>query len=84
MCCVSATGATKRQSTHTGGLSIVFASVKTWRFSYNGFVSKIAIAFPERTVVGHFCTRNGRIPSARDFTRAVNLYAHVERIALGV
>ena len=35
------------------------------------------------TVVGHFYTRNGlifRIPSvyyARDFTRAVNLYAHV-------
>ena len=47
-------------------------------------VSKIAIAFPyDRTVVGHFYTRNGlifRIPSvyyARDFTRAVNLYAHV-------
>ena len=37
----------------------------------------------ERTVVGHFYTRNGlifRIPSVyyvRDFTRAVNLYAHV-------
>ena len=37
----------------------------------------------DRTVVGHFYTRNGlifRIPSvyyACDFTRAVNLYAHV-------
>ena len=37
----------------------------------------------ERTAVGHFYTRNGlifRIPSvyyARDFTRAVKLYAHV-------
>ena len=51
-------------------------------FSYNGLVSKIAIALPY-SVVGHFYTRNGlifRIPSvyyALDFTRAVNLYAHV-------
>ena len=42
----SATRATKRQTRHTGDLSIVFASVSIWRFSYNGFVSKIAIAFP--------------------------------------
>ena len=76
--------ATKRQSRHTGGLSIVFASVKR-RFSYNGFVSKIAVAFPYLRVHGSrpFCMRNGlifRIPSvyyARDCTRAVNLYAHV-------
>ena len=79
----SATHATTRPSRHTCGLSIVLV---IWRFSYNGLVSKIAIALPyshERTVVGHFYTRNGlifRIPSvyyARDFTRAVNLYAHV-------
>ena len=42
----SATRTTKRQTRHTGGLSIMFASVYIWRFSYNGFVSKIAIAFP--------------------------------------
>ena len=70
----SANDATKRQSRHTGSLSIVFASVYIWRFSYNRFVSKIAIAFPhsyERTVVGHF------VYCAVDFTHAVNLYAHV-------
>ena len=39
----SATRATKRQTRHTGGLSIVFTSVYIWRVSYNGFV---AIAFP--------------------------------------
>ena len=39
----SATDATKQQSRHTGGLSIVFASISIWRFSYNGYV---AIAFP--------------------------------------
>ena len=49
-----------------------------WRFSYNGFVSKIAIALPyvyyERTVVGHFYTLIFRILSvyhALDFTRMV-------------
>ena len=42
----SATRATKRQTRHTGGLSIVLASVKKRRFSYNGFVSEIAMAFP--------------------------------------
>ena len=52
---------------------------------YNGFVSKIAVAFPYLRAHGSrpFCMRNGlifRIPSvyyARDCTRAVNLYAHV-------
>ena len=77
----SATRATKRQTRHTGGLSIVLASVLKRRFSYNGFVSEIAMAFPyERTVVGHFYTLIFRIPSvyyALDCTRAVNLYAHV-------
>ena len=55
---------------------------KFWRFSYNGFVSKIAVAFPYSRAHGSrpFCMRNGlifRIPSvyyARDLTRAVNLY----------
>ena len=43
----SATRATKRQTRHcTGDLSIVFASVLKKAFSYNGFVSKIAVAFP--------------------------------------
>ena len=42
----SATHATKRQTRHTHGLSILLAPEKIWRFSYNGFVSKIAIAFP--------------------------------------
>ena len=59
-------------------------SVSCWRASYNDFVLKIAIAFPypERTIVGHFYTRNGqifRIPSvyyAPDCTRAVN-YTHM-------
>ena len=52
----SATHATTRPSRHTYGLSIVLAPELIWRFSYNGFVSKIAIAFPyfDRTVVGHF------------------------------
>ena len=79
----SATHATTRPSRHTYGLSIVLAPDKIWRFSCNGLVSKIAIALPYSRVVGHFYTRNGlifRIPSvyyALDFTRAVNLYAHV-------
>ena len=81
----SATHVTKRHTRHTHGLGILLAPELIWRFSYNGFVSKIAIAFPyfDRTVVGLFLTRNGlifRIPSvyyARDFTRAVNSYAHV-------
>ena len=42
----SATHATKRQTRHTHGLSILLAPELIWRFSYNGFVSKIAIAFP--------------------------------------
>ena len=45
-----------------------------WRFSYNGFVSKIAIALP------YSRSRIFRIPSvyyALDLTRAENLYAHV-------
>ena len=42
----SATHATKRQTRHTHGLSILVAPELIWRFSYNGFVSKIAIAFP--------------------------------------
>ena len=48
------------------------------RFSYNGFVSKIAVAFPYIRAHGSrpFCMRNGLI-YARDCTRAVNLYAHV-------
>ena len=37
----SATGATQRQSRHTGGLSIVFTSVKKRRFSYNRFLAKL-------------------------------------------
>ena len=35
-----------RQTGHTHGLSIVVAPELIRRFSYNGFVSKIAIAFP--------------------------------------
>ena len=62
--------------------SLVF---KKGVFLYNGFVSKIAVAFPYLLAHGSrpFCMRNGlifRIPSvyyARDCTRAVNLYAHV-------
>ena len=42
----SATHATKRQTRHTHGFSIVVAPELIWRFSYNGFVSKIAVAFP--------------------------------------
>ena len=59
----SATHVTKRQTRHTHGLGILLAPELIWRFSYNGFVSKIAIAFPyfDRTVVGHFYTRNGLI-----------------------
>ena len=81
----SATHATKRQTRHTHGLSILVAPDSIRRFSYNGLVSKIAIALPYSRAHGsrpflyakraHF-----RIPSvyyARDFTRAVNLYAHV-------
>ena len=40
------THATKRQTRYTHGLSILVAPDLIWRFSYNGFVSKIAIAFP--------------------------------------
>ena len=42
----SATHATTRPSRHTYGLSIVLAPESIWRFSYNGLVSKIAIALP--------------------------------------
>ena len=38
--------ATTRQTGHSSELSIVVAPELIWRFSYNGFVSKIAIAFP--------------------------------------
>ena len=37
----SATHVTKRQTRHTHGLSILLAPELIWRFSYNGFVSKI-------------------------------------------
>ena len=77
----SATHATTRPSRHTYGLSIVLAPELILRFS---LVSKITIAYThERAVVGHFYTGNRlifHIPSvyyALDFTRAVNLYAHV-------
>ena len=42
----SATHATKRITINTHGLSILLAPELIWHFSYNGFVSKIAIAFP--------------------------------------
>ena len=42
----SATHATTSPSRHTYGLSIVLAPESIWRFSYNGLVSKIAIALP--------------------------------------
>ena len=42
----SATHATTRPSRHTYGPSIVLAPDRIWRFSYNGLVSKIAIALP--------------------------------------
>ena len=42
----SATHATTRPSRHTYGLSIVLAPEVIWRFSYNGLVSKIAVALP--------------------------------------
>ena len=66
-------------------VSVSCSLVLQRRFSYNGFVSKIAVAFPYLRAHGSrpFCMRNGlifRIPSvyyARDCTRAVNLYAHV-------
>ena len=65
----SATHATKPQTRHT---RILVAPEQIWRFSYNGFVSKINIAFP-------YLRPHGSRPFlyARDFTRAVNLYAHV-------
>ena len=80
-----ATDATKRQSRHTGGLSIVFASVLIRLFSYNGLVSKIAIAFPYLRAHGcrpflyaeRFIFRIPSVHYAVDLTRAVNLYAHV-------
>ena len=77
----SATDATKRRSRHTGGLSIVIAKGV---FRIMASFRRCSYSVPyERTVVGHFYMRNGlifRIPSvyyALDFTRAVNLYAHV-------
>ena len=42
----SATHTTTRPSRHTYGLNIVLAPELIWRFSYNGLVSEIAIAFP--------------------------------------
>ena len=48
----------------TYGLSIVLAPELIWRISYNGFVSKIAIALPYSRA--HGSLRNGlifRIPS---------------------
>ena len=74
----------------TYGLSIVLAPELIWHFSYNGLVSRIAIALPYSRAHGSrpflYAKRLiFRIPSvyyARDFTCAVNLYAHVQRIAL--
>ena len=50
------THATKRQTRHTHGLSILVAPELVWCFSYNGFVSKIVIAFPYLRLhgSGHF------------------------------
>ena len=74
----SATHATTRSSRHTYGLSIVLAPDRIWRFSYNGLVSKIAIALP-------YSRAHGSRPFlyARIFTRAETfrlLYAHAYRI----
>ena len=68
----SATHATTRPSRHTYGLSIVLAPDRIWRFSYNGLVSKIAIALP-------YSRAHGSRPFlyARIFTRAVRLRACV-------
>ena len=63
----SATHATTtRPSRHsTYGLSIMLAPELIWRFSYNGFVSKIAIALPYSRAHGSrflfVYTRNGLI-----------------------
>ena len=58
----SATRATKRQTRHTGGLSIVLASVQMWRFSYNGFVSEIAMAFPYLRADGSRYAKRAHFP----------------------
>ena len=78
----SATHATTRPSRHTYGLSIVLAPELIWRFSYNGLVSKIAVAFP---YLRAHCSRPFLYVKRAYFphsfrilrTRAVNLYAHV-------
>ena len=68
----SATHATTRPSRHTYGLSIVLAPGRIWRFSYNGLVSKIAIALP-------YTRAHGSRPFlyARIFTRAVTYYTRM-------
>ena len=78
----SATHVTKRQTRHTHGLSILLAPELIWRFSYNGFVSKIVPYLRQHGSRPFLYVKRAhfRIPSvyyARDFTRAVNLYVHV-------
>ena len=58
----SATHATTRPSRHTYGLSIVLAPELIWRFSYNGLVSKIAIALPRGGWTRPRDVRNNSIP----------------------
>ena len=65
----SATHATTRPSRHTYGLSIVLAPDRIWRFSYNGLVSKIAIALPY--------SRSSAIFIRPYFHACGNVYAHV-------
>ena len=69
----SATHATTRPSRHTYGLSIVLAPEQIWRFS---LVSKIAIALHTHERTPFLYAKRAHF-SARDFTRAVNLYTHV-------
>ena len=72
-------GVSKVTTKHIQSFSTSESALKN---SYNGLVSKIAIAFPY--LRAHGCRPFlyakrliFRIPYAVDFTRAVNLYAHV-------
>ena len=84
--CVSVHGSNLLVAQLRDKLVILTGSVSWSRFSYNGFVSKIGIAFPyyELTVYSRpfLYAKRAHFPHssvyyARDFTRAVNLYAHV-------
>ena len=81
----SATRATKQQTRHTGDLSIVFASVQIWPFSYNRFLAKLEFScYSLRYKSAILYTLRGRLYSAHARSGGAPLLTELREKSLGI